>query len=213
MISPGVWVTNAGELAFERATLESRVKIRLFKPAETASHADAALFARFLAGDDAAFTSLYSAHNQRLFNYCAKMLRDHDAAQDIVHTMWERVIAMRVTSQSADIIRNPVGLFVRIARNLSLDHLKHHARQTTLDDASAMQIIAKSEDEELVLRAIERLPDETREIIVLHYYSGYDFNEIAQMLGKKPNAIWTRVSRARAELKKILERELKGVTQ
>jgi RNA polymerase sigma factor (sigma-70 family) len=203
----------SGELAKERVALQHAVKIRLFSAADDTPQSDVALFARFLVGDDAAFTALYTAHNQRIFNYIAKMLRDHDAAQDIVHTMWERVIAMRVTSQSADIIRNPVGLFVRIARNLSLDHLKRHARQTTLDDASAMQIIAKSEDEELVLRAIERLPDETREIIVLHYYSGYDFNEIAQMLGKKPNAIWTRVSRARAELKKILERELKGVTQ
>ena len=205
---------HTGELAFDKAALHARpMKIRLFRATESALHNDAALFARFLDGDDTAFTSLYSAHNQRIFNYCAKIVGDHAAAGDIVHTMWERVIAMRATSQRSETIRNPIGLFVRIARNLSLDHLKHHARQTTLDEASAVHANAKSDDEELVLRAIERLPEETREILVLHYYSGYDFNEIATMLGKKPNAVWTRVSRARAGLKKILERELEGARQ
>lgn len=205
---------HTGELAFDKAALHARqMKIRLFRATETAPHNDAALFARFLGGDDAAFTSLYTAHNQRLFNYCAKLVRDHAAAADIVHTMWERVIVMRSSSQPKEIVRNPVGLFVRMVRNLALDHLKHHAHQITLEAASELRTTAKNDNEEVVLRAIERLPDETREIVLLHYYSGYDFNEIATMLGKKPNAIWTRVSRARAELKKILERELKAVTQ
>jgi RNA polymerase sigma-70 factor (ECF subfamily) len=212
MASLALLTGQRGELPLARAALQPQaMKIRLFKQTSDAAQSDAALFARFLAGDDAAFTTLYSAHNQRVFNYAAKIVHDHAAASDIVHAMWERVIRMRASKQEKDTIANPIGLFVRIARNLALDHLKHHAHQTAIESAGELHAAATNDDEQLVLHAIEQLPEETRQILLLHYYSGYDLNEIAAMLGKKPNAIWTRVSRARAELKKILARELEGV--
>src|SRR2546427_556112 len=78
--------------------------------AETAQE----LFRKFRTGDDAAFTALYQMHNQKLYAYCTKILSDTMAAKDIVHTMWEKIIATRQDSQD---IKNPTGYFLRIARN------------------------------------------------------------------------------------------------
>jgi len=163
------------------------------------------IFQRFIEGDNTAFTELYKAHNQRLFNYCAKIVKDHLAAEDITHTVWERVIELR---QDLSGISNPLGFFYRTARNLCLDYLKHHRFRADLDAAENIVEEKPSDNEELVLMALDKLPEETKEILILHYYSGYSFEEIAEILGKKSNAIWTKASRARKQLKEIIESEL-----
>jgi RNA polymerase sigma-70 factor (ECF subfamily) len=171
---------------------------------------DAVLFTRFLAGDDAAFTELYRRHNQRLFAYCAKILENAEVAQDLTHTLWEKVIGLRNVVGVREEIANPVGFLLRSARNLCLDHKKHHAFQTPLEEVGEHTSDSNelSSEEEIVIAALRTLPEETREILVLHYYSGYSFEEIAEMFGKSSNAIWTRVSRARTQLKAMIETRL-----
>jgi len=164
------------------------------------------LFRRFLEGDDLAFTSLYKLHNKKLFIYCANFLHDSEAAKDITHSLWERVIALRV---KGEVIGNPAGFFLRSARNLCINYLKRSKFQMRIDEvpleASETEI---TEEEELLRLSLEELSEETREMIILHYYSGYSFEEIAVMQGKSPSAVWTRVSRARSQLKQILARKL-----
>jgi DNA-directed RNA polymerase specialized sigma24 family protein len=62
--------------------------------------------------------------------------------------------------------------------------------------------------EELALTALDALPFETREILVLNLYAGYRFDEIAAMLGKSPDAIWARASRGRAQLRTIIAEQI-----
>ncbi|MEP7235227.1 MAG: RNA polymerase sigma factor, partial [Ignavibacteriota bacterium] len=157
------------------------------------------------------FSELYGRHNQRLFNYCATILLDTEAAKDITHALWEKIIGLRSTLRD---VTNPAGFFFKTARNLCFDHLKHLKYQTTIEGLpEAMHPVSQknelTEEEELVVLALEKLPIETREILILTYYSGYSAEEIADMLGKKPNAIWTRISRARKELKVIIESEMR----
>jgi DNA-directed RNA polymerase specialized sigma24 family protein len=58
--------------------------------------------------------------------------------------------------------------------------------------------------EELAVAALQELPFNHREVLVLNIYCGYSFEEIATMLGKSPEAIWTRASRARSQLRKLI---------
>ena len=62
-----------------------------------------------------------------------------------------------------------------------------------------------------VLRAVNSLPAEFREIFILHYYQGYGISEIAEMLGLPEGTISSRLSRARKKLEEILKEE--GVAQ
>jgi DNA-directed RNA polymerase specialized sigma24 family protein len=82
--------------------------------------------------------------------------------------------------------------------------LKKHT--IPLDAISEMDIPheyqpGSTEMEELVNSSLDTLKFEDKELLVLNMYCGYRFDEIANMMGMSPNAIWTRASRARAQLR------------
>ncbi|MDE6516388.1 MAG: sigma-70 family RNA polymerase sigma factor, partial [Acetatifactor sp.] len=58
-----------------------------------------------------------------------------------------------------------------------------------------------------VLEAVLQLPEKYRRVIYLFYYEGYSAVEIAGILGKKENTIYTWLSRAKGKLREILEEE------
>lgn len=62
----------------------------------------------------------------------------------------------------------------------------------------------KSPDLSHVLESVMKLPDKYRIIVYLHYYEGYSAVEIAGILHKNVNTVYTHLSRAKAELKKML---------
>ena len=170
-----------------------------------AQQVEAQLLEEFLSGWDAAFDPIYASYNQKLFALVSRMIFDEDAAKDIAHQVWEKVILQRANADR-ERVQNVGGYLITLARNLALDHLRKTKKYTGLESAKELTVHQTGDDRALVVEALKQLPEETREILVLNYYCGYSFEEIAEMLGKKPNAIWTRASRARATLKEILER-------
>jgi RNA polymerase sigma-70 factor (ECF subfamily) len=167
---------------------------------------DRDFFQRFIEGDDAAFLALYNKYNQRLYVYALKIMGEAENANDIVQEMWERVVMMRTAPQE---VANPGGLFLRMARNLCIDHLRSRRPSIALEEADeSPQFVytphEPSELEELALESLNKLSFEYREVLVLNLYCGYRFDEIAVMTGKTPDAIWARASRARAQLRKMV---------
>lgn len=170
------------------------------------SNPDTQLFDQFLAGDDRAFAELFDHHHHRLYLYCLKLVGSSDQAEDIVQEVWERVIRMRNNPQH---VLNPTGFLLRITRNLSLNHLRDSKKLTPIDDVHehnlpTVQLREKSELEELVVICLNKLPLEMREVLILYTYSGYRFDEIAEMMGKSVDAVRMRASRARAQLRTMI---------
>lgn len=170
------------------------------------TESDVDLFGRFLAGDDRAFHDLFRRHNGRLLLYCRKIVGDGAQAEDLTQEMWTKVIELRRRPPE---VRNPVGLLLRIARNLCIDHLRKSQRLlslTDLDDETVPDYTIRqpSEMEEHALAALERLPFEYREVLVLNLYCGYRFDEIASMLDKSSEAVWAVASRARRKLRGMI---------
>ncbi len=167
---------------------------------------DVDLFGRFLDGDDAAFADLFDRHNQRLFTYCMKILGDAGEAEDITQEIWERTITMRSKPRPVD---NPVGFLLTIARNLCLNRLKVARRTSSYEDLSEGSLPVHrphdpSELEELVIQNLPKLPFDFREVLVLTAYCGYDYDEIAGLLGTSVEAIRMRASRARSRLRGLI---------
>jgi RNA polymerase sigma-70 factor (ECF subfamily) len=168
---------------------------------------DSRLVARFIAGDNGAMETLFDRHNHRLFLYCVHLVRSRERAEDLTQEMWERVIRMRDERRLT--AENPLGLLVRIARNLCLDALRRDRRHDSLDELPDSahpvdRIPELGHLEELVIIALAHLPLEQREVLVLNAYSGYQFDEIAAMLGEPYGAVRTRAWRARAHLGRIV---------
>lgn len=88
------------------------------------------------------------------------------------------------------------------ARNVLRTQLRHP--ETELVEELADTGNGLYEDTE-VLDAIAGLPLHYREVIILTYYQGYNAQEIAEAVGTAPGTVRSRLSRARKELKEILE--------
>ncbi len=172
------------------------------------------IFQSFIAGDDAAFTELYRELNPRLSAYCRKLAPASggpQSAEDIVQTVWERVIAMRTPafSRRGQGVVDPVAFLFRTARNLIIDQHRRSKETRELMDEDGEHEEQPSDLECIVLDALEKLSFDDREVLVLNIYSGYKFGEIAEMQGKSADAIWARASRARARLREIVMADAK----
>ncbi len=168
---------------------------------------DADLCARFMGGDDTAFMELFDRHTHRLYLYCLKFVHDRVLAEDLVHDIWERFIKLREKDPAP--LQNPAGYLVRMARNLCLNHIRDTKKFSGLEDVPEQElphtdIKELSHHEELVLMALPRLPVSQREVLILNAYSGYRFDEIAEILGESVGAIRTRAWRARNQLGRII---------
>ena len=168
---------------------------------------DAQLFARFMEGDDTAFMEMFDRHTHKLYMYCLKFVGDRERAEDLVQDIWEKVIRMR--GERREPLENPVGFLVRMARNLCLNNIRDTRSATSLDDLPEGEhpsagITEMSHHEELVVAALGRLPNAQREVLILNAYSGYRFDEIAEMLGEPVGAIRTRAWRGRTQLGRII---------
>lgn len=97
-----------------------------------------------------------------------------------------------------------------IARNMLLKHLdaQRRARDEHDFDAARPQsilspsgVIAQRAEHLLLLRALERLPDDTQMLIAMHYVEAMRSREIAEALGIPTSTVTTRLSRARDALR------------
>jgi RNA polymerase sigma-70 factor (ECF subfamily) len=166
------------------------------------------LFWRMLRGDDKAFEPLFAAFNGKLRRFFARQLGTGAHVDDLAQEVWVRFINLRTRPPQPGLFRVQAFLF-RVARNLSIDYLRTRKEHTALDDLPEQEHPTIGErdtpaGEALVMQALDELPDESREILVLNLYLGYRFDEIAEMLDKSPDAIWQRASRARAKLRRII---------
>jgi len=171
------------------------------------------LFNLFLKGDDKAALLLFNTFNKRIYLYCAKIVSNTYIAEDITQEVWERIIKLRF--QEDPNILNPTGFIFTIARNLCLNHIKLQKQVVSIDSLDDFRLPSVNQPgstsvEELVNTSLNALKFEDRELLVLHMYCGYRFDEIAEMLKISPNAVWTRASRARAQLREIVSRYQKN---
>lgn len=94
---------------------------------------------------------------------------------------------------------------IRVAINACKDVFKSFFRQKvcSLEEVDREPLFIQDESRG-VLEAVLKLPEHYKNVIYLFYYEGYSAVEIAKMLGRKENTIYTWLSRARSELKERL---------
>jgi RNA polymerase sigma-70 factor (ECF subfamily) len=173
------------------------------------------LLGKVFAGDDRAFNELYALYNPKLTVFAFKMLGQREMAIDLAQDIWSRLIEQRKSPQPVEYVG---GYLYRIARNLCFDRLRSRRDHTPLDQLPEEQHPASvptepSDIEDIVIRSLDRLSAEDKELLVMHSYLGYGYDEIAEMQSKSPEAVWTRASRARAKLREIVRKaaEAEGV--
>jgi RNA polymerase sigma-70 factor (ECF subfamily) len=97
--------------------------------------------------------------------------------------------------------------FYRILRNLSLDHIKRARRinEIPLEDVQILSDEREDRDlKEALLKAIDELPVEQREIIMLRYFEGLSYKEIAETVGKPIGTVMSSLHYSKRKLKNTL---------
>ena len=95
----------------------------------------------------------------------------------------------------------------QITANTCRDLLRARKRRAWEPLETANLPPAAGPEEREVLEAVLALPDKYRAAVHLHYYEGYTFREIADLLGVSPSAVSMRLHRARKLLQESLKEE------
>jgi RNA polymerase sigma-70 factor (ECF subfamily) len=193
------------------------LRIRWPRPAAEAP-ADEDLVAAIRRGETSAFEKLMRRYNQRLFRAARALLRDDAEAEDVVQETFVR--AFRHLEEFEGRSRVATWL-TRIAVNEALVRLKRARRfESASDDREGRMLRVEStrpgpEDETgarelraVLTAAIDALPDDLRSVFVLREVEGMSTLEAAEVLQLTSEAVRVRLHRARAALRKSVEKRL-----
>jgi RNA polymerase sigma-70 factor (ECF subfamily) len=174
---------------------------------------DAAIVARVLSGQTDAFGVLVTRYQDSLVAYVRHMGFDDAAAHDVVQDGFVR--AFRHLRRCGDPERFDGWLF-KIVSNLCRTAASRHSRRQLEDlDAHAQRLEADgpgpeaeaeaSQVRDRVQAALDTIPIDQREAIVLMYLHGYSVTEIAERTDASASAVKMRLKRGRDALKDQLE--------
>lgn len=176
---------------------------------------DTELIESALAGDQAAFEGLVYRYQDRLYAAMFQVVGSAEEAEDVVQDAFVRAFLKLHTFQ------NNSQFFTwlyRIAFNSALSRIRRRRGTTSLDQAREAigeepigeddapdRRILQDEQISMVRQALLRLSEDHRAILVLREMEEHAYEEIAEILEISIGTVRSRLSRARAQLKTVLE--------
>jgi len=183
--------------------------------AETAEQTDEQIVQRVLGGHTALFELLMRRHNERLYRAARAITRDEREAEDVMQQAYVNAFSnLRQFNGEAQFST----WLTRIAINEALARVRRRAKYEPFDEVlSNVETFMPSnpapdperqaftgELRELLEWAIDTLPDGAREVFVLREVEGLSTSETAASLSVSEDVVKTRLSRARAALRRAL---------
>lgn len=143
--------------------------------------------------------SLYDAHGRTLLAYARSLIGEVAAAEDVLHQVFIRLLRGDVRIAGA-----PLPYLCRAVRNAAFNNRRDRARETDLAGRAAwLEAPGGMEEAGVALQqALDALPADQREVIVLHVWGQMTFQDVADALDISPN---TAASRYRYGLSKLRE--------
>jgi len=189
---------------------------------------EAQFVARLVARDESAFNELVGAYERRVFALVFRMLGRRDEAEDLAQEVFVQVF------KAIDQFRGDSKLstwIYRIAVNLCKNRSKYLSRRHAgeQDDIDAMaerapltsgkgvsvgtisrpdELVEGMQLEMVVKRAIAQIDPEFREVLVLRDVEDLSYEEIAAVTGLPDGTVKSRIHRARAQLRALVEKAM-----
>lgn len=132
---------------------------------------------------------------------CLVHLKNYADTEDIFQTVFVKYLLHTAPFASPEHERAWV---IRVTINACKDLLRSVFHRRTVPLEEVAELPAPPEEHRAVLQAVQALPGAYRDVVYLHYYEGYTAPEIAGILGKNVNTIYTRLTRARGLLRQAL---------
>jgi RNA polymerase sigma-70 factor, ECF subfamily len=185
---------------------------------------------RCLSGESPAWSELVRAHHRKVYGLCYRFTGSGTDAEDLTQEVFVKIYA---NLTSFDVNRGSLQVWITtLTRNLLVDHFRRtrNLRATgSLDEGwdetgelrpidrleatgpSQHDLAAKRELAKMVQQALAQVSPELREAVILRDLQDMDYKEIAQVLSIPEGTVKSRISRGRAELARLLERNKREV--
>lgn len=194
IINPGLALSPRGRVTYSRTM--------------TATPTDSALMLRYKDGDVAAFETLYRRHNDSLYRYLLRCCLDRDAAEDVFQEVWSKIIKSRSSYRRT---AKFTTFLYRVAHNCFIDYIRRNKRHVGKVDTDPDQYVNPSDEPELAAEkglarerleiALKALPDEQRDVFLLHEEAGLTLDNIAHVTGVNRETAKSRLRYAMNKLK------------
>lgn len=146
-----------------------------------------------------------------LYRFARRMLSSHENAEDVAQETMLRFARDKAGKLEGESARK--WMFV-VARNLCISQLRSAANnlQTSFDDPAQTCSTGPDPSDNAMVnernrkieKAVLKLPDEMREVIILREYEGLNYKEISGIIDCPVGTVRSRLARARVELQKQL---------
>jgi RNA polymerase sigma-70 factor (ECF subfamily) len=188
------------------------------------------LVRRCMEGNSGAWAEMVRTHQKRVYGLCYRFTGNAADAEDLTQDVFLKIYS---NLGSFDAARGSLPVWITtMTRNLLVDNFRRTRNQRatgSLDDGwetteelrpvdrlaavgpSPHEAAARKELATMVQQAHKRVSVELREAVILRDLQDFDYKEIAQVLGIPEGTVKSRISRGRAELARLLERNRQEV--
>ena len=178
---------------------------------------DQVLLTSYLQGDKSAISSLIERHSRRVRDYIRMMVKDGDTAEDIFQETFIKAVRVIDEGKYADSGKF-LSWILRIAHNQVIDYFRAQKQNRQVNESAAvynvlgtLRFAERTVEDKMVSEQIERdvralvelLPDEQREVVMLRYFSGLSFKEIAEQTNVSINTALGRMRYALINMRRL----------
>ncbi len=180
---------------------------------------DKVLLNHYLSGDRSAISQLIDRHSRRVRDYINMMVKDHDVAEDIFQETFIKVVKVIDDGRYMDNGKF-LSWVLRIAHNQVIDHFRTQKQNKAVSESESgydvlggLRFAEKTVEDDIVSRQIESdirhlvelLPDEQKEVVMMRYFSGLSFKEIAEQTDVSINTALGRMRYALINLRRMIK--------
>lgn len=162
-------------------------------------------------GDKDAYGKIYQLYYKKIFRYCSFNVGDAQTAQDICQETfvkaWKKIKEFKMDKPDWSI----QAFLFAIARNLIIDRSRHK-KEVSIENFEEIEThedfyedIDRKTDVQRLKKAISKLEEIEKQIVILRFFEEMDSKEVAKILKIKDGALRVRQSRILQKLKDIME--------
>lgn len=160
------------------------------------------------------FKMLILPFSSRLYRLAYSLLGNREEAEDAVQEVYLKLWKMRDDLGKYNSIE---ALCVQVTRNHCLDQLRRRKleRAAKKEDEQAREVdfinpsdeMIRKERSDILNHLINQLPEPQRSLVHFRHIEGKEYSEIEEIMDMKENAIRVSISRARKQLKEMLQKQ------
>lgn len=180
---------------------------------------DYELLNNYISGNEISINILLDRHRKRIFDYIYMMVKNQDVADDIFQETLIKVVRFvregRYTEKGKFL-----SWVLRIAHNQVIDYFRQKKQRNNISEGDAgydllnhPKFSDRTVEERLITDQIEAdvrklidfLPSEQKEVVLMRYYMGLSFKEIAEQTNVSINTALGRMRYALINLRKLID--------